>query len=147
MKFCWCTITVQNMEDSLKFYQEIVGLSINRRFAVGPAVEISFLGDGEGETKVELICSSSHQAKNNIENISLGFEVESVDEKIKFIKEKGLEVDSGPYQPNPHIRFFFVKDPNGVSIQFVENEYSRAKRPSVRLTSAIYPGFWGHSSG
>ncbi|VBB05896.1 glyoxalase/bleomycin resistance protein/dihydroxybiphenyl dioxygenase [Lucifera butyrica] len=120
MKFCWCTITVQDMEDSLKFYQEIVGLSISRRFAAGPGVEISFLGDGE--TKVELICSSNHKVNNNnIEGISLGFEVESVDEKIKFIKEKGLEVDSGPYQPNPHIKFFYVKDPNGVSIQFVEN--------------------------
>jgi lactoylglutathione lyase len=119
MKFCWCTITVDNMEDSLKFYQEIVGLSISRRFAGGPGVEIAFLGDGE--TKVELICNPNHKAANNVGGISLGFEVESVDEMIKFIKEKGLEVDSGPYQPNPHIKFFHVKDPNGVSIQFVEN--------------------------
>jgi lactoylglutathione lyase len=57
----------------------------------------------------------------NPENISLGFEVKSVDEMIKFIKQKGLEVESGPFQPNPHIRFFHVKDPNGVSVQFVEN--------------------------
>jgi len=40
---------------------------------------------------------------------------------IEVIKEKGLEVESGPFQPNPHIKFFHVKDPNGVSIQFVEN--------------------------
>ena len=119
MKFCWCTITVDNMEDSLKFYQEIVGLSISRRFAAGPGMEISFLGDGE--TKVELICNPNHKATNNAGGISLGFEVESVDEMIKFIKEKGLEVDSGPYQPNPHVKFFHVKDPNGVSVQFVEN--------------------------
>ncbi|KLU65783.1 glyoxalase-like domain protein [Desulfosporosinus acididurans] len=120
MKFCWCTIAVQNMEESLKFYQEIVELSISRRFTVEPGVEISFLGDGE--TKVELICGPSYKVKNdNIEGISLGFEVKAVDEKIKFIKEKGLEVDSGPFQPNPNIKFFYVKDPNGVSIQFVEN--------------------------
>ena len=82
------------------------------------------LGNG-GETKIELICGSSYPSykvkNNNIDGISLGFEVKSVDEKIKFIKEKGLEVDSGPFQPNPHIRFFYVKDPTGVSIQFVEN--------------------------
>lgn len=119
MKFCWCTITVDNMEDSLKFYQEIVGLSISRRFVGGPGTEIAFLGDGE--TKVELICDAKHKSTNNTGGISLGFEVESVDETIKFIKEKGLEVDSGPYQPNPHTKFFYVKDPNGVSIQFVEN--------------------------
>lgn len=119
MKFCWCTITVDNMEDSLRFYQEIVGLSISRRFTAGPGMEIAFLG--EGETKVELIRDSNHKAANNCEGISLGFEVESVDKMIKHIKEKGLEVDSGPYQPNPHVKFFYVKDPNGVKIQFVEN--------------------------
>ncbi|HBE76529.1 MAG TPA: glyoxalase, partial [Firmicutes bacterium] len=27
----------------------------------------------------------------------------------------------GPFQPNPHIKFFFVKDPDGFSVQFVEN--------------------------
>jgi lactoylglutathione lyase len=119
MKFCWCTITVNNMEESLKFYEEIVGLSLNRRFAAGPGMEIAFLG--VGGTEVELIFNPNHKASGNIDGISLGFEVNSVDEKIKFIKEKGLAVDSGPYQPNPHIKFFFVKDPNGVSIQFVEN--------------------------
>ncbi|MBC2580499.1 VOC family protein [Clostridium sp. DJ247] len=119
MKFCWCTIRVNNMEESLKFYQEIVGLSISTRYMAGAEKEISFLGDGE--TKVELICDSNHKATNNVEGISLGFEVESVDEMIKFIKEKGLEVDNGPFQPNPHIKFFYVKDPNGFRIQFVEN--------------------------
>ncbi len=46
MKFCWCTITVKDMEESLKFYQEVVGLKLNRRFEAGPGVEIAFLGDG-----------------------------------------------------------------------------------------------------
>lgn len=119
MKFCWCTINVENMENSLKFYEEIVGLSIDRRFTAGPEMEIVFLGDGE--TKVELICDPNHKLTNSIEDISIGFEVKSVDEMIKFIKEKGLEVHSGPFQPSPHIKFFFVKDPNGISIQFVEN--------------------------
>ena len=119
MKFCWCTITVDNMEESLKFYHEIVGLSISRRFTRGPGTEIVFLGDGD--TKVELICNADHKASNICEGIFLGFEVPSVDEMIKFVKEKGLEVDSGPYQPNPHVKFFYVKDPCGVKIQFVEN--------------------------
>ncbi len=32
MKFCWATINVKNMEESLNFYQEIVGLTVDRRF-------------------------------------------------------------------------------------------------------------------
>ncbi|AOT71959.1 VOC family protein [Geosporobacter ferrireducens] len=119
MKFCWCTIAVRNMEESLKFYQEIVGLSINRRFMTGPGSEIAFLGDGE--TKIELIHNEGNESVNIGHDISIGFEVNSVDERIKFIKEKGLDLESGPFQPNPHVKFFFVKDPNGVRVQFVEN--------------------------
>jgi lactoylglutathione lyase len=110
---------VDNMDESLKFYQEIVGVSISRRFTAGAGIEIAFLG--EEETKVELVCNPNHKKAGNAEGISLGFEVQSVDNMIEVIKEKGLEVESGPFQPNPHIKFFHVKDPNGVSIQFVEN--------------------------
>lgn len=106
------------MEESLGFYQEIVGLSLNKRYQAGPAVEIAFLG--EGDTQVELICVQGEKAVG-CEGVSLGFIVPSLDEKMRFIEEKGLPVDSGPFQPNPHIRFLFVRDPNGVKIQFVEN--------------------------
>lgn len=119
MKFCWCTIRVYNMEESLKFYQEIVGLKVDRKFNAGPEVEIVFLGDGE--TKVELICNGTGKEINVGQDISLGFEVDSVDKMIAFVKEKGIDINSGPFQPNPHTKFFFVMDPNGLKIQFVEN--------------------------
>lgn len=119
MKFCWCTIRVSNMEESLKFYTEIIGLSINRRFEAGPGMEISFLTDGEVE--IELIYEPNYKVKNSVEGISLGFKVKSVDEMINYVKEKGLVVEKEIIQPNPHTKFFYVKDPNGVSIQFVEN--------------------------
>ncbi|OIO01612.1 MAG: glyoxalase [Elusimicrobia bacterium CG_4_10_14_0_2_um_filter_56_8] len=119
MKFCWCTIGVKDMDASVKFYQEIVGLHISRRFAAGPGLEICFMGDGE--TKVELICGPNYKPPADPEGLSLGFETKSVDEMITFIAGKGLAVAKGPFQPNPHIKFFYVKDPDGVNIQFVEN--------------------------
>lgn len=118
MKFCWVTLNVKDMEESLRFYQEIIGLKTNRRFEAGPNTEIVFLGDGE--TQVELIYNSEEKNINIGKDISLGFEVESVDEMITFIKEKGLEVHSGPFQPNENVKFFFVLDPNGLKVQFVE---------------------------
>ena len=67
MKFCWTTIMVKNMEESLQFYQNIIGLEINRRFKADPNVELAFLGDGD--TKVELICN------DNLANISFGKDI------------------------------------------------------------------------
>lgn len=118
MKICWVTIIVKNMEESLRFYYEIVGLNIDKRFEAGPGTEIVFLGDGE--TKVELICSEDTKDISIGQNISLGFEVDSVDDMMAFVKEKGIAIHSGPFQPNPNLKFFYVLDPNGVKIQFVE---------------------------
>ncbi|MDF2926171.1 MAG: Glyoxalase/bleomycin resistance protein/dioxygenase [Paenibacillaceae bacterium] len=119
MKFCWTTIAVNNMEESLEFYQGIVGLSVSSKIALGPGAEIAFLG--EGETKVELICDPNLEVPGRLEGISMGFEVDSLDEKLQFVQSKGLAIDGGPFQPNPHVKFFYVRDPNGVRIQFVEN--------------------------
>lgn len=116
MKFCWCTINVENMEDSLRFYQEIVGLNLERRFNAGPGMEIAFLG--EGETKIELICNGKKPSIG--EDISVGFVVKSLDDMMDFVSKKGIKIHSGPFSPNPHTSFFHVKDPNGLNVQFVE---------------------------
>jgi lactoylglutathione lyase len=39
---------------------------------------------------------------------------------METIKEKGIEIYDGPHQPNPNTKFFYVLDPNGLKIQFVE---------------------------
>jgi lactoylglutathione lyase len=119
MKFCWTTITVNNLEESLKFYQEIIGLPLNRRFRTEPGIEIVFLGDEE--VKLELMSSMTNSKVNMGLDISIGFVVKSVDKMIVFLKEKGIELHSGPFQPNPHIKFFYLLDPNGLKVQLVEN--------------------------
>jgi len=120
MKFCWTTIMVKDMDESLKFYQDIVGLSIDRRFKAGSGVEIVFLGNGE--TKVELIDNKEVKDVTIGQDISLGFETDSLDKMMDLVREKGLEIHSGPFQPNPYTRFFYVLDPNGLKIQFVEQK-------------------------
>ena len=119
MDFCWVTIQVRDMSESLKFYQDIVGLKVHRKMNPNPEMEIVFLGSGK--TEIELI----HQEKNTElsygKDISLGFVVESVDREMERLKDKKIAVHSGPFQPNPHIRFFYILDPNGIRIQLVEN--------------------------
>jgi lactoylglutathione lyase len=47
--------------------------------------------------------------------------VESLDTMLEYVREKGIPIHSGPFQPNPNIQFFFIQDPNGLKIQFVQN--------------------------
>ena len=119
MKFCWTTISVKDMGESLKFYQDVIGLPISRRMKPGPDMDIVFLGSGE--TMVELIYNAKTGNINFGKDISLGFEVESLEKILESLKSKNIPVESGPFQPNPSIKFLYVIDPNGLKIQFVEN--------------------------
>jgi lactoylglutathione lyase len=119
MKFLWCTLHVKSLEASLQFYQDVVGLDLSRRFGEKPGPLFAFLG-GEG-SEIELIEDGRGAPAEYGKDISLGFEVANLDEIMAFVREKGIPVHSGPVQPNPYVRFFFVQDPDGLLIQFVEN--------------------------
>lgn len=122
MRFCWTTITVKDMGESLAFYAGIVGLSVLRRMSPIPGTEIAFLGSGkEGETEVELIQHDDSEAPVHGKDISIGFEVSSLAVMQRLLTEAGIPIAAGPFQPSPSIRFFYVQDPNGVRIQFVEH--------------------------
>lgn len=120
MKFCWATLHVKNLEESIKFYEEVVGLEVSTRFPAGPEMEIAFMGNDE--TKVELLWNKNVKEVNMGSDISLGFTVDSVEDKINFLKEKNIDIKSGPFSPNPHTKFFFIEDPNKLTIQFVEQK-------------------------
>jgi lactoylglutathione lyase len=119
MKFCWATISVKDMAKSLQFYQELIGLPVVRTMKPNPGMEIAFLGTGD--TQVELIYNSKAEAVSFGKDICLGFEVESLEKITGVLKSRNIPVDSGPFQPNPNIRFLYVLDPDGLKIQFVEN--------------------------
>jgi len=120
MKYCWSTITVKDMDESILFYRDLLGLKLNQRYPAGPGTEIAFLG--EGETKIELICSNENKPNDQgLEGISLGFEVESLEAELKRINDLGYQRQGEVIKPNPKVQFFFLRDPNGIKIQFVEH--------------------------
>ncbi|OIP67227.1 MAG: glyoxalase [Candidatus Infernicultor aquiphilus] len=119
MKFCWVTINVKDMEKSLHFYQEIIGLNINRRMKPNSDMEIIFLGSSE--TQIELIYNTKVDDIAIGKDISLGFVVDSIEQISEILKKKNIPIHSGPFQPNPSIKFIYILDPNGIKIQFIEN--------------------------
>lgn len=118
MNFVWSTLRVNNLEESLQFYTDIIGLDVVSKFTGGHG-DIAFLGNGA--TKIELLCDGVKRETNVGEDISWGFEVESLDRAIAMLKEKNITILSGPIQPNPNIKFIFIQDPNGMKIQLTEH--------------------------
>lgn len=120
MDICWTTIYVNDMAESLKFYTEIMGLSISRQFKSKPNVEISFLKAGGIE--YELIFDPQKTPIAHGDNVSVGFKVPSLAKKIEELKAKGITQIIGPINPNPNVSFIFIKDPNGFTLQIVEQK-------------------------
>lgn len=114
----WITLRVRDLEASLDFYNRILGLPIDRRFE-SRGKQIVMLGTVD-QPKVELIQGSDPALKPEC-GVSVGFEVESLDDAIAYLKSHGIPVARGPITPNPHLRFFYVLDPDGFEVQLAEH--------------------------
>lgn len=116
MKMLWTTLHVKDMDKSLEFYEKILELPVNTIYSPVEGMKIAFLG--EGETQLELICTGEDVSFGK--DVSIGFEVNSVEAQIEYFGHKGIEIHEGPFSPNPSIEFFYVLDPDGFKVQFVE---------------------------
>ncbi len=119
MKLCWVTIRVGDVDTSLHFYRDILGLVVDSRHK-RPGHDMVMLGES-GEPKVELLYAENAKAEPGA-GISIGLSVDSVQETLELMKANGIVIEAGPITPNPHISFFFVKDPDGYTVQFVEQK-------------------------
>ena len=121
MKFLWTTINVRNLDESISFYSNLLDLKVLKRFPAGPGIEIVFMGNSiENETLIEFIQDSKNSNINLCESVSIGFSVESIDEILETVKNRSISIINGPIETSD-LKFIFIKDPNGMTIQFVEN--------------------------
>lgn len=116
MKMLHVTIQTKHFEEEMKFFMEHVGLDIvNDMRPFGR--NMIFLANGEGETNIEIIENMEADASGN-RYLSVGFKTEDVDGKREAMIAAGFEV-TPMITPAPNVKFFFVKDPAGVNIQFM----------------------------
>ncbi|WP_099204398.1 VOC family protein [Scatolibacter rhodanostii] len=108
------TLRVKDLEKSIQFYKAITKLTIARRFKAGEA-EIAFLTNGEGETEIELLYIPQGQTFEG-KGMFICFETNKLDDMHQLAVEKGL--NPSPIQnPDDQSHYFYVYDPDGVSIQ------------------------------
>lgn len=118
MEFCWSTLYVKDLDQTVRFYEKVIGLSLVRRFKESNQLEIAFVGDGK--TQLELIRDTTRPGGNVGGDISWGFTVDSLDQAFADMKAQGVRILCDPVQPAPHVRFFFIEDPNGFRVQIVQ---------------------------
>jgi catechol 2,3-dioxygenase-like lactoylglutathione lyase family enzyme len=133
-------IVTQDIEKSLAFYRDLLGLEIKRDMQEEGEFIDTILGlknvqvrtvkmiSQSGDTLVELLQYESHQGKKreNYEIFDLGashvaFTVENIHEEYKRLREEGVTFTCEPQiSPDGKAKVTFCFDPDGVPIELVQ---------------------------
>lgn len=116
MKMAHITISSAKLEESVEFYRDIAGLVIKEDMRGRGPMNIVFMSDESGGTCVELIGDQDESYSG--EGVSIGFEVDDAEEYHDELWKRGMET-TPMMKPAPGTAFFFVKDPNGLNVQFI----------------------------
>jgi lactoylglutathione lyase len=120
MKLEHVGIMVQDMDQSIKFYQEVLGLFLRRREFLNEQVELAFLHfPGQEDMEVELVGRSMENQEGLVNH--LAFRVEDIDKEIARLTELGVEMtDSFSKTILGNVKIAFFKGPNGEKLELVE---------------------------
>ena len=120
MEMAHVTIQTSRFEEEIGFYEKFVGLKIQRDMrSVGK--DLVFLGENEASTMIEIIRNQEAADAGNA-YLSVGFRTGVLDSTREKLVSAGL--DPTPFiTPTPGVKFFYVKDPAGVNVQFIEAFY------------------------
>jgi lactoylglutathione lyase len=112
---------VNDLERTVKFYREVLGLEETRRHKSPRGSELVFLKASESEHLIEICyfpASESVQVQPDLTH--LAFEVDSLEEFGKHIAKFGLKYSDGPTLKPDGSGFAFIDAPEGYEIELMQ---------------------------
>lgn len=115
-------IVPRDVEETLNFYINIIGFKVIHRNKIdrpgSPIKEIIFIG--LADSKIELLSMESPAPKSESSQQAgyktIALEVDNMDETIKYLKSKGVELERPPMLLGTSKRAE-IKDPDGLTIE------------------------------
>jgi lactoylglutathione lyase len=112
---------VNDLERTVKFYRDILGLAEVRRHKSPRGSELVFVKAPESEELIELCYfpgSESVQVQPDLTH--LAFEVDSLAEFEKHLVKHGMKYSDGPTTTSTGTVFAFIDAPEGYEIELIE---------------------------
>ncbi|MDF2839908.1 MAG: glyoxalase/Bleomycin resistance/Dioxygenase superfamily protein [Clostridia bacterium] len=118
MNISFVTIPVTSLDETIKFYQEVMDFQIVTRFGAGPQMEIVFMSDKNGN-QLEFIQKSGESIQHD-GSISIGFYVEDINATEAYLREHHVNIDQAPMTLPSGVKLMHARDLNGVALGFVQ---------------------------
>jgi lactoylglutathione lyase len=123
-------IRVKNMDQSLAFYTEILGMKLVERQETPPTEgEVATLKSADSNQLLELNWYKEGSRfgtpyMNGSEVDHLGFDVENLSEWISSLEKQGVKILVQPREIGKEVGWneAFVEDPNGIWIEFLQRK-------------------------
>src|SRR5438034_11192766 len=114
---------VNDLERTVKFYRDILGLEETRRHKSPRGSELVFFKAPGSKEEIE-ICffPGSEPVKCQPDLTHLAFEVDSLDEFAKHLAAHGLKFSDGPITSSSGTTFAFVDAPEGYEIELIQKK-------------------------
>lgn len=112
---------VNDLERSLRFYKDVLGLAEMRRHKSPRGSELVFLKAPQSEETIELCCyPASGPVQVQPDLTHLAFEVESLEAFGQHLARHGLAFSDGPTLRPDGSGFAFVDAPEGYEIELMQ---------------------------
>lgn len=123
-------IRVKNMDQSIAFYTEILGMKLVEREKTPPTEgEVATLKSADSEQILELNWYKEGSRfgttyTNGSEVDHLAFDVENLSEWISWLEKKGVKILVRPREIGISLGWneAFIEDPNGIWIEFLQRK-------------------------
>jgi lactoylglutathione lyase len=114
-------IYARNIEESIRFYTEVLGMRLIERAPLNDKVELAFLSfPGQEDVQVELIGRDPDTADEGLVN-HLAFTVEDIDAAIDRLKQAGVAVsEEWPKTILDGRKIAFFKGPSGEKLELFQ---------------------------
>lgn len=112
---------VSNMDETIAFYRDILGLHVLEQKVSPRGSHLAFLAVPNSEELIEL-CSFPASGPVTVQEdlVHLAFEVENLDETIQDLQNKHIAIIDGPTHSSSGSRFIFIDAPDGYEIELIE---------------------------
>jgi lactoylglutathione lyase len=139
MKYLHTMVRVTDVEASLRFYRDALGLELlsRRDFPQGRYTLIFLAAPGDASAQVELTHNWDPEAYAGGRNFGhLAYEVDDIYAACRRLQEHGVTINRPPRDG----RMAFVRSPDGISIELLQA--GPAKAPAEPWTSMPNTGSW-----